>query len=430
MSKFTSAAIAAFMLSSSTYAFAQVADRSYYGGATVSSPSAGQFFVRNRYTAANAHSYPGLDPVAVRLGAFEARPVLLVSSRTRSNVFLTDMNEQSDTLIVIEPSISMASTWSRHRIGFDAAVEHEEFLDLSDQSATQYGVRGFGEVDVSSNFAIAGSVTHQNQREDRLSIGGLSGLAAERVEFDRTNSEANALYATDRIRVRGRVSVTDLDYSDTTSPTGFPLDQDFRDHESVRASVSAEYAVTRDWAIIGSVETEDREYDAIGSNRDISGITYRAGANFELPVNLRGQVTAQFQDFDPEDPTLNNIEQTGLNASVQWFPTELTTATFTASQSVADAGNTADSNVVVSRYGVGIDHELLRTLVLSSRLYFENREFNPSNREDDQTVFNVGANWKLNPNVQIQGGYRFATQDSTINPFDDHSVSIAIRFFP
>ncbi|MCR9079572.1 MAG: outer membrane beta-barrel protein [Hyphomonadaceae bacterium] len=420
MSKFTSAAIAAFMLSSSTYAFAQVADRSYYGGATVSSPSAGQYFVRNRYTAANAHSYPGLDPVPVRIGAFEARPVLLLGSRTRSNVFLTNTAEQSDTMIVIEPSISMASTWSRHRIGFDAAVEHEEFLDLSNQSATQYGVRGFGEVDVSSNFAVAGSVIHQNLREDRLSIGGQTGTtAAERIEFDRSGGEANALYATDRLRLQGRVSLTEYDYASS---------QNFRDHESVTVTGSAQYAITRDWAVIGEIETVDREYSATGSNRDISGITYRAGANFELPVNLRGQVTAQYQDFDPV--VGGNIQQTGLSAAVQWFPSQLTTANFFASQSVSDAGNTADTNVAVTRYGVGLDHELLRTLVLTSQLSFENREFNPSNREDDQTVFNVGANWKLNPNVQIQGGYRFATQDSNVNPFDDHSVTIAIRFFP
>ncbi|MCR9194041.1 MAG: outer membrane beta-barrel protein [Hyphomonas sp.] len=428
MSKYTSAAIAALMLSSSTYAFAQVADRSYYSGATVSAPDAGAFFVRNRYTAANAHSYPGIDPVPVRLGAFEARPILLVSAVSTSNVFLTDVNETSDTVLAIQPSISAASTWSRHRIGFDASVRHEEYLDLGNQSATEYGVRGFGQVDVASNFAVAGSVTHQNQRESRLSIGGQTGAtAAERVEFDTTGAEANALYATDRLRLRGRIGVTERDYSDVP---GVPFSQDLRDQEAVTISADAQYAITRDWAIVGGITSVDRDYTDPASNRDISGITYRAGVNFELPVNLRGQVTGQFQDFDPEDPTLEDIERTGLNASVQWFPTELTTANVFASQSVSDAGNTADANVEVTRYGVGLDHELLRTLVLTSRISFENREFNPSNREDDLTVFNVGANWKLNPNVQIRGGYTYASQDSTVNPFDDHTFSIAIRFFP
>lgn len=425
MSKYTSAAVAALMLSSSTYAFAQVADRSYYGGATVSAPDAGAFFVRNRYTAANAHSYPGIDPVPVRLGAFEARPVLLVGAISTSNVFLSDTNETSDTLIAIQPSISTASTWSRHRIGIDASVRHEEYLDLASQSATEYGVRGFGQVDVSSNFAIAGSLTHQNQRENRLGIGSQAG--AERVEFDRTGAEANALYATDRLRLRGRIGITELDYSDVP---GVPFSQDLRDQEAILASASAQYAVTRDWAVVGEITSVDRDYTDPASNRDISGMTYRAGVNFELPVNLRGQVTGQYQDFDPEDPALGNIESTGLDASVQWFPSELTTANIFASQSISDAGNTTDANVEVTRYGAGLDHELLRTLVLTSRVSFENRQFNPSNREDDLTLFSVGANWKLNPNVQVRGGYTFATQDSTVNPFDDHRVTIALRFFP
>ena len=428
MSKFTSAAIAAFMLSSSTYAFAQVADRSYYGGATVSSPSAGSFFVRNRYTAATAHSYPGIDPVPVRLGAFEARPVLLVGALSTSNVFLSEVVEESDTVITIQPSVSVASTWSRHRIGFDASVNHEEYLDRNDQSATEYGVRGFGELDVTSNFAVAGSLTHQNQRENRLTIGGQTApVNAERVEFDRTFGEVNALYASDRFRLRGRVGMTELDYSDVP---GNPFSQDLRDQEIMTLTAGAEYAVTRDWAVIGEVSSVDRDYTNPLSNRDITGMTYRAGVNFELPVNLRGQVAGQYQDFDPEDPALANIESTGLDASVQWFPTELTTANFFASQTVSDAGNTNDANVEVTRYGAGLDHELLRTLVLTSRVSFENRQFNPSNREDDLTVLNLGANWKLNPNVQIRGGYSFASQDSTVNPFDDHTLSVTIRFFP
>ncbi len=434
MSKFTSATIAALLLSSSTYAFAQVADRSYYGSATVSSPGSGQFFVRDRYTAANARSYQGLDPVPIRVGAFEAQPVLLISARSRSNVLLDDVNEQSDTLIVVRPSISAATTWSRHRIGFDASVTQEEYLDLSDQSATQYGFRGFGQLDVSSNFAVAGSVMTQNLRESRIDIGGTSN-PAERVEIDRNTAEANALHSANRLRVRGQVSVSDNDYNDTPLQGGGFIDQDVRDNQETQIGVGAEYAVTRNWALVGAVSHVDRDYDPVPPlsgllDRDISGVTFRAGANFELPVNLRGQVSAQFQDFDPADPALSNIQQTGLNASVQWFPTQLTTARFTASQSVADAGNTNDANAIVTRYGAGVDHELLRSLVLSSGMYFETREFNPSNREDEQTSFNVGATWKMNSNIHVRGGYRFVTQDSLFDPFDDNVFTLSVRFFP
>ena len=432
MSKLTIAATAALMISGSTFAFAQSAENSYYYGAQVSAPDSNEFFVRNRYTAADARFYEGLDPIPVRAGAFEARPVLRVGARSESNVFLDDVNEESDTVLVIAPSISAASTWSRHRIGFDAIAEHEEYLDVGDESATQFGARAFGQLDISSNFAVAGSVSHQNGRRERSSIGGVID-SAERVEFDRDSFEVNAAYAQNRLRLRGRVSVDDIDFSDVDSLLGGTIDQDFLDRETTRVSASAEYAVSRDWSLIGEVEQVERDFNQMVGDpldRDIDGFIYRAGASFELPVNLRGRVSAELQDFDPADPTLDDVEQFGVNADVRWFPTELTTANFYVSQSVGDAGATGEANTLATRYGVGVDHELLRTLVLSGDTYFETREFNPSTREDDLTVFDIGATWKMNRNVQIRGGYRFISQDSNVDEFDDNVLSVAIRFFP
>lgn len=432
MSKFTTTAVAALLMSSSTYAFAQVADVSYYDAARISSFEANEFFVRDRYTAADAHYYEGLDPEPIRLGAFDARPVLLLQAQNRENVFLDGTNEVSDTVISIRPSISAASNWSRHMIGFDASVDHQEYMDLSDESATQYGLRGFGQLDVSSSVAFAGSAIVQNLREDRTSIGGVLNTV-ERVEIDRTGGEANAIYAQNRLRLRGRIRLTDNDYSDAEAVGGGMLDQDFRDHNETTISASAEYAVSRDWSVIGEIEHIDRDYDQpniTALDRDITGYSFRAGANFELPVNLRGEVAAQIQEYDPADPSLDTIEQFGLDASVFWFPTQLTTASFFASQGVEDAGNTGAANTQVTRYGVGIDHELLRTLLLSGDAYFETREFNPIGREDDQTVFDLAATWKLNPNMQLRGGYRHVNQDSVFDSFDDNIFTITLRFFP
>lgn len=431
MSKLKSATVTALLLSSSTLAFAQAVDRTYYSGATVADPTSGEFFVRDRYTAADNYYYEGIDPVPLRLGAFEARPALLLGAGAESNIFLDELNEVSDTFVVVEPSVSAGSTWSRHALGFDAAVRHEEYFDLSSESATQYGLRGFGNLDVSSNFAVAGSLSHDNSRETRTSVGG-NVAVAERTEIERTGAEINAQYARNRIRLRGRIAFNDNDYSDVETAVGGIIDQDFRDHETTRVTLTAEYAVSRDWSLLGQVEQVERDYtdETAVINRDISGVIVRAGTSFELPVNLRGQVSAQYQDFDPDDPSLDTIEEFAADASVQWFPTTLTTVSAFASQSVSDAGNTGAANALISRYGVGLDHELLRTVVLSGEAYIENREFNPSAREDEQTVLDLGATWKLNPNIQVRGGYTFTTQDSDFNPFDDNTFTIALRLFP
>ncbi|MEL6666079.1 MAG: outer membrane beta-barrel protein [Pseudomonadota bacterium] len=442
MSKLATAGITSLLLSGSICAYAQVESinynnnrvmpGSYYFGANVDDPDGESFFVRNRYTAADAYFYEGIDPVPVQLGVFETRPVLRLSPVSRSNVFLSENDEVSDTLVGIAPSIAATTTWSRHRLGLDAIVQHEEYLDSSEESATQYGIRGFGQLDISSNFAIAGSIAQENLRENRVNVGGVIN-SRERVELDRTGVEANAAYFAQRVRLRGRLSQETFDFSDVTSPEGVLLDQDFRDYDETRIAANVEYAVSRDWAVIAELENVDREYDnltAAGINRDISGNIVRVGTSFELPVSLRGQVSAEYQSFDPADPTLEDIDEFGLNADLRWFVTQLTTARAFASRRVSDAGTTGASNALVSTYGVGLDHELLRTVILSGSLNYETREFNPFDREDEQTTFDVGAVWKLNQNIQVRGGYRFTKQESDFDPFEDNVLSLRLSFFP
>lgn len=434
MLKFSTASAIALAIGSAMGATAQVnlGGNSYYGGATVTPPDGVDYFFRNRYTAADAHYYEGLDPYPVQIGVFEARPELLVAAASSNNVFLDDTNEVSDVIMTIAPQLSAATTWSRHRIGFDAILAHEEYLDTSTESATQYGLRGFGQLDINSRFAVAGSIGQQNARERRSSIGGTPN-AQERIEFDRTSVEANALYATERVRLRGRVGMDEFDFSDGTSVGGAPLDQDFRDYDEMRTGVVAEYAMSRDWSLRGEVEHLDRDYAAplVGQvDRDLSGYIVRAGTSFELPVAIRGQVSAEMQNFDTADPTLDDIEEFGINGNVQWFPTELTTISGYARRGVADAGNSGAANVVVSSYGAGVDHELLRTVILSGDLAFENRDFNPTTRQDDQTRFSLGATWKLNPNIRLRGGYSYITQDSDFDAFDENLLTVSVSFFP
>ena len=67
---------------------------------------------------------------------------------------------------------------------------------------------------------------------------------------------------------------------------------DVRNFDENRVAASAEYAMSRDWAIVGELERVERSYDqltASGLNRDVTGDIIRIGTNFELPANLRGE---------------------------------------------------------------------------------------------------------------------------------------------
>ena len=124
-----------------------------------------------------------------------------------------------------------------------------------------------------------------------------------------------------------------------------------------------------------------------------------------------------------------------LFADVQWFPTELTTFRVNAGRDVADAGGVESPNAVVTQYGVGVAHELMRNIVLSGDITYEEREF-PAvllvrpERTDEQTAFSAGATWKVNRNMHLVGGYQYTDRESNFEPFDESRVFITLRLFP
>lgn len=416
---------------------------SYYQGADVANEEADDFFIRDRYTAADARWQQGYDPDPVRVGPFEVSPVLELGLSNSSNLFLVDESqpasppEVNDTNIRAVGQASAQTTMSRHMFGFDAIVENESYFDTSSEDATEYGVRGFGQLDLGSSFAIAGSVAFRDAREDRSNIGS-NISAAERISFQKTGAEINSAYEFNRVRLQLRGSTATHEFDDLNFTDGSVADLGVRDFDENRLAASAEYAMSRDWAILGEIERVERSYDQLtanGINRDVTGDIIRVGTNFELPANLRGEISAGYLSFEPDDPTLETEDGLALYADVQWFPTELTTVSAYAGRDVADAGGVESPNVVVTQYGLGAAHELMRNIVLSGNVDFEEREF-PAvpllrpERTDEQVAYSVGATWKINRNMHLLGGYEFTDRESNFEPFDESRVFFTLRLFP
>jgi len=426
-------------VASITYDENRVFYGSYYQNADVANDAADDFFLRDRYTAADARWQRGYDPDPVRVGPFEVSPVLELGLSNSSNLFLVEaqpllgIHQNSETNTRVVGQASAQTTFSRHMFGFDAIVENEAYFDTSSEDATQYGLRGFGQLDLSSSIAVAGSLSYRDAREDRTNIGG-NISAAERLSFEKTGAEINSAYEFNRLRLRLRGSTATYDFGNVIFTDGTSVNQDVRDFDENRLAARAEYAVSRDWSIIGEVEQVERSYDLLTGNninRDTTGNIIRVGTNFELPSNnLRGEVSAGYLSFEPDAPNLPTEDGLALYADVQWFPTELTTFSLNAGRDVADPGGVVAPSVVVTQYGAGVAHELFRNIVLTGDAVFEERDFTAIGRTDEQTGYGVGATWKVNRNMHLLGGFQYTDRESDFEPFDESRVFVTLRLFP
>lgn len=391
------------------------------------------FFIRDKYESVTERAQPEFDPLPIRLGVFEARPEVGFAAGFTDNLFATTTNEVDDSFVGFTPNIELDSTWSRHALGFSATLDHLEYADTNSESRTNFGIGTDGRLDANEGVFIFGSARLDDLTEPRSNIASLQN-AAEPVEFTRASGEAGVQYEAGRIKVRGAVGYRTFDFDDIELSSGLIQDQDFRDRDEMSYSGRVSYAVERDWALFAEAVYTDNDYDPPNVfnafNRDSQGSIVRVGSDFELSSLIRGDVGIGYQQYEYDDPSFENVDGVSVAANVQWFVTQLTTISGGAQRNVIDPGLVLSNAAVETSASARADHELRRNLIISGEAQFTNFEFENIERDDDRFIAKVGATWKINPNIWLDGSYELTDQSSTVQDFSENRVLFGLRIFP
>jgi len=246
-----------------------------------------------------------------------------------------------------------------------------------------------------------------------------------------------------RLRLTGKLDAKKFDYDDQ----GGAFNQNTRDRDEFYYGGKAEYALSPDTAIFASLVGNTKEYDvdtrgraaspgvpAIVANRarDSEGYVASVGANFDLSQSIRGEVEAGYmeQTYD------NYADLDGFNAKgrVEWFPTELTTLNVAASRSIEDSVAANSAGYISNSASVGVDHELMRNVLLSASASYGKDKYAFIDRDDKRTSFNATGTYLLNRNVGLFLTYSYLKQDSAgaakASSFSDNKIaaSVALQF--
>ena len=140
----------------------------------------------------------------------------------------------------------------------------------------------------------------------------------------------------------------------------------------------------------------DRRDYRRSDGRDSAGVETLAGVDFEMGALVRAQVAAGHVQQDFDDPTVRDIDGLAADARVEWFPTSLTTVTFSGERTVEDAERVGAAGALSSRFGLTVDHELLRNLILTARLGWRRQAFNDADRRDRRFTAALEAVYLIN----------------------------------
>lgn len=388
------------------------------------------FFIRDRYVAVTDRPQPEFDRQPIRLGAIEVTSEVATGIGYRSNLFFAQTNETEDGFVRINPTVHAETIWSRHQIGLDGSFEHTEYFSNSQESVSNFDGRAYGRFDIGSYASITAGAFGAVANEPRSAAGAVVN-SVEPVEFDVAGFDLSAQYQRGRLKANLDLIADRTDFDDVGLIAGGTLDQDFRDTDEYNVDGRVDWAVDRDWSVFGRAAYVVRDTDAptvdAPLDRDSDGVIVQVGTSFELPVLVRGEVAIGYQEFNFDDPAFGTVSGVAVDASLQWFVTELTTLSASVGRDVVDPGIGAAAGAFRTRVGIRADHELRRNVLLRAQIDYSKLDFESIVREDDRVDIGVGVVWKINRNVYVDASYQYVDQSSDFQAFDDNQVLIALR---
>jgi hypothetical protein len=382
-------------------------------------------FARGRYVDVTERSQAEFDPQPVRAGGFDIISSVGVAAEYNDNILATPANEISDTILRATPRLRARSTWSVHELEAGAEVTHREYTDNGDESSTDYNVFVNGRIDVTRDFQFRLGADTAHITEERYAAASFG--VNEAAQFDRSAVYAQALYRNDRIQIEGTVGASDEQFDQLAQ-------QLIRDNTTTYVNGRVSYAVSPDIAFFVQARRSELDYD--DPDRDGTRTTMDAGVNFELAAPIRGEIAIGNFSEERDVPTYGDVEGLNIAGNVKWFPTDLTTVTFIANRGVVDPGLATSAAAINTAYGIRVDHELLRNLLLFGNIRQENNAYEGSviDRDDDALSLALGGAYKLNPNMHLEFALTTRSQDSSgadAGPdLDVNTISAGIRFFP
>lgn len=394
------------------------------------------YFARDRNISVRERARPGYQALGLPLGAFIAFPKVELGVQANSNIYGQPTDAKSDAIGIINPEIDLVSRWARNSLSLFARTATNEYVRYTTEDTTNWQLGGKGQLDLGDSAVNAGGDYGYLAQPRTASIGANLAYFAtiHPVEYYQTDANANIVHTFNRLQVQGGVTYASSQFQNGVNSSGGSVVENTFNNERTVVFGKAAYAVSPDTAIYASVGYNTINYPiqvitAGTTNRNSSGETYDVGANFDLTQLIRGDVEVGYLNQSYTGAGFSQIGGFHALGKVEWFPTQLTTVTFTGQRDVDPAILVGSPSVIVGAVGAQVDHELLRNVILTGVVHYQDNNYQGIVRDDRIGELTLSGDYLLNRRIGVHLAYDYLTQDSTgtargVN-FNDNRVTLS-----
>jgi hypothetical protein len=356
---------------------------------------------------------PELDPLGVRAGSFLIFPKVELGTTYDDNVFATENDKEGDFLFQVLPTVTVQSDFSRHALKFSAGADVGRYADNTSENFIDYFFTGGGRFDVTGDSFLIGDVSYRKLHEDRGDPDSPTA-ASEPIDFTRTNAELAYQQRFNRVTGRIGVGAENEDYDDVSSITGTTLNQDNRDKWAYSATGQVGYDLYPGYQPFLRVTYTRTEYDNGTIKPDSDTYEAVVGTTLDLTNLLTGEVFVGYLTRSYDEAQFSNFTGLAYGLKLDYAVTQLTSISGNITRGVEEGFGAVPSPRDRTTFQVGVDHELLRNVVLSALAQYQMDDYQNTTQEEDFYLLQAGATYNINRNFYLRGTYSYSTRDSNL----------------
>lgn len=342
-------------------------------------------------------------PTGLRTGSFTAFPQLEVSGIISDNARTTSSAKLTDIGLRLAPSLRLQSNWARHEFTLSADSEHILYRKASDNNSNTVNANAALRLDIRRNTTLTTTTTYALSQTSSASSDVPGTAIGNRSDHEFTVTSGLA-HRFNKLVATLTAGLTWVFVDDVKLAGGGVEDNADREYLEPGATLRLAYdvspAMTPFVQVAYTPRIHAKKRDRNNLKRNSSGITTTAGFRFNLSPIWDGEIglTHEYRNFS--DTTLKSVNAFGINSTINWRPSQITTISLATSTSIDESATIGISATRNYDASLSLTHRLRNNIAASLRLSVNYDDFVGTSNDDLQLGLNAGLSYTLNRRME------------------------------
>lgn len=365
-------------------------------------------------------------------------PSVTVSYTQHDNIRRRNDVQESDSRLVIEPSLAYRNDFGRHSLYLSGSLSTSKHNEFDQEDTDTTNLRGLLRLDVSKRFDVEINASLLNTFEERGASGtrtlGSQGQLVNADEFDQGPDEvdintigADLIYGRGISRLNAIVGVeqSSTEFQNNFQDGTLFADRD-RDVDSIHFDVS--YELGAKLRAFGRLEQSEIDYSRSSDSLDSDLDTILVGLRYSPSAKLNGVLSVGKQDKDFESESREDYDGSSYYANLNYALKPYSVISLNASQLVEEAADDSSDFFVSELIGLSWSHALNERWSVGAYTKTINDEFNNGREDDfDDIGLSVDYTWSRWLTAGLQFGKIERESNRAGIAYEDQYVGLTLR---